>query len=154
MIRVALVLVVALSAAGCFRKWPTAPVVQDTYTVREGVLVNMHLPRRIYDFGDCFAVVVTARNLTDEPIRIEPVGEAQVHVEITSKIPPPRLREGPPGQPWTLGPREIRTWTVPLTVGREWRMDETYIRTRVSGLLDSDNVMAIWINPAGTGEAP
>ena len=152
-----LALTVALVISGCIRKEEMrgTRIVLDSYTVSDGVVVNMHVPKRVFNFGEDFVLRVTAKNLTDAPVRVVPTGESLVDVIIVSTYPPePTAQLTPqPGnvnRAWVLAPHETRAWDIPLKVTSDWRSrDSTHIRAMVSGLPKSQTEMVIWTNPAG-----
>ncbi len=125
----------AVLAVGCendnaVKTPPLASEVTDVASA-DGLSVEARVFKKYHSPGEKLTVVVTARNLTDQAIRIQARSQALAFVEVQRyrNAHWARVKRHPEAaamalRTWTLPAGEKRQWTFPLEVGPDWPTSE------------------------------
>ena len=119
-----------LSAAGCPKKEVVDPTPTNEVTV-DGLQVTIEMPKRDYQVGEEFLVVVTAANTTGRSIKIVSRTGAPVYLRIWrhTGLDWEEVKAYPEAATmlmttWTLNKKSARRFALPLTVEPDWPAGE------------------------------
>jgi len=147
-----LLLVLALGVLSGCRK--SEPVVDPTFNETPpigGLQVGMKLPKTGFVTGETFNVVVTAKNVSDEPVTIDAASGSQVYVRIHryTGMTWDEVKRYPETatmlmKPWTLQPGQQQSWKLMIPVEPDWPTAEGLrITAELNGRPEVSPVIAI-----------
>ncbi len=143
------------ATAGCART-NTGDTRQVNFAKGGGLGVSLELPNWQFTQGEKIKIVVTAKNLTSHPLKIETSSGAPVIVRLSrhTVIGWEELLRYPKASimvmnRWTLGPKETKRFPMLLKVEPDWPVGELL---RMTGELNGRSEVApgitIGVNPA------
>jgi len=150
------ILIVCFAAAGCARQ--SQPVTANANTVvSDGLAVNIELDKTALVVGEAVMVKLTARNMTDQPIRIvSPTRSPHViRVWRNTGLAWDKVKAYPEAammvvSPWTLDAGADRTFFVRVPVEPDWPTAELLRLTgEFNGRPDAAPGVAITVSRPG-----
>ena len=144
-----------LLLAGCTNQQLQPGGVGKTLESR-GLSVTLETPKRDFTVGERFVAVVTARNMSNQPITINAPTQADVIIRLYAQTALymqeikryPRATIAVP-RTWSLAPGQSRSFHLPLVVEPDWpRQEALQLSAQINGRADVEPALTIVVQPA------